>query len=90
MERDKTEVDKGRIKVAELAGEVVGLQREIAENTVRVLEGVKFGSVARGVVAEAGFLAKLAEGMGEKLRCPPLPPSWFFLNPTKMEGDLKN
>lgn len=74
LERDKTEVDKGRIQVAELAGEVVGLQREIAESTVRVLEGVKFGSVARGVVAEAGFLAKLAEGIGEKLRCPLLPP----------------
>lgn len=68
--RDKTEVDKGRIKVAELAGEVVELQRKIAESTVRVLEGVKFGSVARGVVAEAGFLAKLAEEMGEKLRWP--------------------
>lgn len=56
--------------MAELAGEVVGLQREIAESTVRVLEEVKFGSVTRGVVAEAGFLAKLAEGMGEKLRWP--------------------
>lgn len=64
-------MDKGRIQVAELAGEVVGLQRDIAESTVRVLEEVKFGSVTRGVVAEAGFLAKLAEGMGEKLRCPP-------------------
>lgn len=61
-------MDKGRIQVAELAGEVVGLQRELAESTVRVLEEVKFGSVTRGVVAEAGFLAKLAEGMGEKLR----------------------
>lgn len=61
-------MDKGRIQVAELAGELVGLQREIAESTVRVLEEVKFGSVTRGVVAEAGFLAKLAEGMGEKLR----------------------
>lgn len=60
--------------MAELAGEVVGLQREIAESTVRVLEEVKFGSVTRGVVAEAGFLAKLAEGMGEKLRLPPLSP----------------
>lgn len=69
LESDKTEVDKGRIKVAELAGEVIGLQGEIAESTVRVLEGVKFGSVARGAVAEAGFLAKLTEGMGEKLRC---------------------
>lgn len=74
LERDKTEVDKGRIEVAELAGEVVGLQREISEGTVRVLEGVKFGSVARGVVAEAGFLARLAEGIGEKLRCLLLPP----------------
>lgn len=61
-------MDKGRIQVAELAGELVGLQREIAESTVRVLEEVKFGSVTRGAVAEAGFLAKLAEGMGEKLR----------------------
>lgn len=59
--------------MAELAGEVVGLQREIAESTVRVLEEVKFGSVTRGVVAEAGFLAKLAEGIGEKLRWPPPP-----------------
>ena len=80
LERDKTEVDKGRIQVAELAGQVVGLQREIAESTVQVLEGIKFGSVARGVVAEAGFFAKLAEGMGEKLQWPSLlSPSDVFL-----------
>lgn len=82
-------MDKGRIKVAELAGEVVGLQKEIAESTVRVLEGVKFGTVARGVLAEAGFLAKLAEGMGEKLRCPH-PFFLIILNPCKTEGDFKN
>lgn len=82
-------MDQGRIQVAELAGEVVGLQREIAESTVRVLEGVKFGSVARGAVAEAGFLAKLAEGMGEKLRCPsPFPP--FLMFSQSIEGDFKN
>lgn len=84
LDRDKTEVDKGRLQVAELAGELVGLQREIAESTVRVLEGVKFGTVARGVVAEAGFLAKLAEGMGEKLRCsqpPSLPPFTSLTSP---------
>ena len=68
LERDKTEVDKGRFKIAQLASEVVGLQREIAERTVQLLEGVKHGSVARGVVAQAGFLEKLVEGMGEKLR----------------------
>lgn len=80
LERDKSEVDKGRIQVAELAGEVVRLQREIAESTVRVLEEVKFGSVTRGVVAEAGFLAKLAEGMGEKLRLSPHPPDVFSMD----------
>lgn len=94
LETDKTEVDKRRIQVAELAGEVVGLQREIAESTVRVLEEVKFGSVTRGVVAEAGFLAKLAEGMGEKLRLSP-PPPFPPLHPSLMfsqwiQGDFEN
>ena len=65
-------MDKGRIQVAELAGELVGLQTEIAENTLRVLEEDKFGSVTRGVVAEVrGFWRSWRKGWGRNYGDPP-------------------
>lgn len=68
LDSAQRELNEKRLALAATAGEVLGLRREIDEVAVRVLEGVKFGTVARGVGAEVGYLAKIAEGMGEKLR----------------------
>lgn len=47
-------------------------RRAVDDAAVRVLEGVKFGTVARGVSAEAGYLALVAEAMAEKSRLVPI------------------
>ena len=47
---------------------VLETQKAVAETAVGVLEGVKFGSVKRGIGAEVGYLGAVAEGMEEKLR----------------------
>ena len=49
------------------------MRRKVDEEAVTALEGVKFGTVARGMSAEVGYLAVVAEGMAEKLRWVDLP-----------------
>lgn len=62
------ELDESRISLAAAAGAVLETRCAVDEAAVRALEGVKFGTVARGASAEAGYLALAAEGMAEKSR----------------------
>lgn len=62
------QLDDSRVALAAAARDVLKTRREVDEAAVQALEGVKFGTVARGANAEATYLALLAESMGEKMR----------------------
>lgn len=62
------QLEHSRIALADAAADVLKTRREVDEAAIRALEGVKFGTVARGANAEATYLALVAECMGEKLR----------------------
>ncbi|MCJ1462450.1 hypothetical protein MMC07_001051 [Pseudocyphellaria aurata] len=62
------QLEDSRITLADAAADVLKTRRDINEAAIRVLEGVKYGTVARGANAEATYLALVAECMGEKLR----------------------
>lgn len=62
------QLEDSRVALAAAAADVLKTRREVDEVAVQALEGVKFGTVARGASAEAVYLALVAETMGEKLR----------------------
>ena len=62
------QLEDSRVALAAAAADVLKTRREVDEVAIGALEGVKFGTVARGASAEATYLALMAETMGEKLR----------------------
>lgn len=63
-----TRLHSRRLGLAEVACSVLETQQEISTRSIRALESVKYGSVARASIAEAGYLTAAAEGLDEKLR----------------------
>lgn len=62
------QLENSRVTLAAAAADVLKTRRKVDEVAIRALEGVKFGTVARGANAEATYLSLVAESMGEKLR----------------------
>ncbi|KAL8793581.1 MAG: hypothetical protein Q9195_003844 [Heterodermia aff. obscurata] len=68
LEKSKTKLHNERLKLASATCKVLETQQEIFTTTIKVLESVKYGSVARANNAEVSYLVAAAEGLDEKLR----------------------
>ena len=64
----KAKLHNERLGLAEAACAVLETRQEIFTTTIRALESVKYGSVARADTAKSAHLAVAAEGLDEKLR----------------------
>ena len=68
LEKSKAKLHNERLKLAKATCTILETQQEVFTTTIRVLESVKYGSVARASNAEASYLVTAAEGLDEKLR----------------------
>jgi len=66
--RSQEALSLARVELAAMAAAVLEASRELIEAAIRTLELTKYGSVARGVRAQAEHLAMVAEGMDAKLQ----------------------
>ena len=57
-----------RLGLSSAVTRVLDLRQEILATTIRVLESVKHGSIARADTAETAYYAMAAKGLDEKLR----------------------
>ncbi|KAL8822441.1 MAG: hypothetical protein Q9191_006827 [Dirinaria sp. TL-2023a] len=56
-----------RLELSGAADAACETSREVLQTTIKTLEGVKYGSVARAEITEARYYATVAEGLDEKL-----------------------
>jgi len=68
LEANEEKLHHARLDLAAAVSSISETQREVSDTSIRALEGVKYGSAARSVSAEAGYIATVAEGLNEKLK----------------------
>lgn len=68
LQESEEKLHNARLDLALAVSRIQEAQREIADTSIKSIEGVKYGSAARSAMAEAGYFATVAEGLDEKLR----------------------
>ena len=69
LEKLKERLHNERLGLANAATMTLELRQDIFATTIRALESVKDGSIARADTAETAYHAMAAKGLDEKLRC---------------------
>ena len=68
LDKSKAKLHNERLKLASATCSILETQQDVFTTSIRVLESVKYGSVARANNAETSYLVAAAEGLDEKLR----------------------
>jgi hypothetical protein len=68
IERSRKRLNESRISLSNTTSKTLHLHQTLLETTIRRLEQVIHGSVARGTRAQAEYLAHVADGLDKKLQ----------------------
>lgn len=69
LEKSKRRLHNERLSLASAVTTILELRQDTVATTIRALESVKHGSIARADTAETAYYAMAAKGLDEKLRC---------------------